>query len=140
MLESLTSTLKSIESQNVELKNYLSQQTQPTTKSKREIELETKLEEQQSQIANLRATINDQKLKTSSPAPFWNPSPQSSSSSSLPAWQLESKSSVSVENKKPDGQDSYDGHEFLRSARPKQLDQSGSVPTGKSIFSFKNLF
>jgi len=129
LLESLTSTLKSIESQNVELKNYLSQQTQPTTKSKREIELETKLEEQQSQIANLRATINDQKLKSSSPAPFWNPSPQPSSSSSLPAWQLESKSSVSVENKKPDGQDSYDSHEFLRSARPKQLDQSGSIPT-----------
>lgn len=116
-LEGLTSTLKSIENQNAEMKLFLSSLTEqrissalppstPTGKSKREEDLELKLKEQQSQIENLRTLVMDQRSLFSNPVKSpWIPPP----SPSLPAWQMDGpKTHQSYDIKKKEQENSFE--------------------------------
>lgn len=131
LLEGLTSTLKSIENQNSELKTFMTSLVtqQPgnllpnsnTIKSKREIDLEIKLQEQQSQIENLRMLILDQRTVFNQQKSSWIPP----TSPVLPSWQTDpSRSYHSFDTKKKAtlGESPFD--EMAKSQKEKETSTS----------------
>lgn len=147
LLEGLTSTLKSIENQNSELKTFMTSLVtqQPgnllpnsnTIKSKREIDLEIKLQEQQSQIENLRMLILDQRTVFNQQKSSWIPP----TSPVLPSWQTDpSRSYHSFDTKKKAtlGESPFD--EMAKSQKEKETSTSTEGIIFFQIFSLKFLF